>query len=800
MHELKYAARQLIRSPLFTLVAAVSVGIGITVAVTIFSLLNSVLFKPLPLPDADQVVHVLTNHPTHDTYASLAYADLPDLQRSGAFKAIAAHSGRDVTVAVAGEAPRWAHVTFVSPNFFQALELRLAHGRTFSVDGSVPEIIISDQYRRRVFGDVQSALGATIRVNNMPVTVIGVAPASFHGLRTHVGHPAVGWMAAEQRRYVYGSSSELDDRTLRYFGVIARVSKGSTIAQASSRLSNTSRELARDHPTVWRDNRGAPLRIVLLTHQELLKPRDTDSISGLALISIIVFMVLALACTNVAGLLLARAISRRHEIAVRLALGASRARLLRQLLTESVLLAIVGGALGFLGAQATLQFLARKPVFDAFDLSPDWRVFAITGGVSLLCAAIFGITPAGQALKVSVKDGLLGHGIVGERGGVRGRLIALQVCMSCLLILIAISATRGVRSQVHTDRAFQVDGLLVAALELGGFRSDTALKRQYVDDVRTILKSTTGVSHTTTSQNLPLSNSDGGEIDVELPGAGKRPIRYLVVGDDYFETMGIRLMRGRPLQREDALSTSKVIVVNRAFVEAYGVDVLGRTIMIGQNQPALVVGIVDDVKHRALDLRNRPYLYQARKENDIRYIHRLHVVARVRPDLIQPAATQLIRGLHDRYPNRVSPLVEPLRTTLERDMAPQRVVGNVALAIGGIELILGAIGLYGMLLYALMSRTREVGLRMALGARSHHASFTVLGDGLRFVAIGSLMGMILCVPAAMFAARNFIGVKASDPWPFAFALLAVAVSSFAAATVPAIRAARVEPMVALRHE
>jgi predicted permease len=798
--DVRYGIRQLVRAPLFTVVAALSLGIGITVAVTVFSLLNSVLFKRLPVPQPDAVVHVFSSDRVHDLPSASSYADLADYQRSGAFSAVAAHLiGWSATVAANDRTPQRAGIGFVSPNFFQALGLQL-EGRSFNLQGAESEIVISEQYRRRTFGSARNVVGAIVRVNNMPLTVVGVAPAAFRGFRP--GLNAIGWIPAQQMRYVLGSKHSLDDRGERSFGMIGRLAPGLTREAATARLGNTARVLAGLYPDHWRHHRGAPLRIVLQTQREtIIRPDDRSTIAALATVTALVLMVLILACTNVAGLLLARAITRRHEVAVRLTLGASRARLMSQLLIEALLLAGIGGAVGFAGAQAAIRLAARNPVFDSFDLAPDWRVLGVTGMVSLFCAVIFGLTPAGQSLRQDVKAGLSGHGVVGQRAGVRGRLIALQVCLSCLLMLIAFSATRGVRSKLGNDRGFELNGLLLIQLDFGGFRSDTIRKSEYIDAARSTLRLLPGVQHLTVAMSVPFSRTDGGPLlDVALPGGRMSAVRSKSVSDGYFETLGIKVLRGRTLTVEDTQAAGSVVVVNRAFSDLYGGDVLGSTITVSQDRRVQIVGIVDDVQHGIRDERGMPYLYEARKQSSWKYSTMVYLIARVRPDLAQVVATQTMRTLRDRYPDAVPPNIEPLRSSIERSMAPQRVIANIALGIGATEMMLATIGLYSLLLYALLSRSREIGLRMALGARSHQASYAVIADGLRFVGAGAIMGLVLCVPAAMFAGRNFIGASATDPIPFLFVLLTIVLSSAAAAYIPARRAARIQPMSALRHE
>jgi putative ABC transport system permease protein len=799
--DLCYGFRQLVRAPLFTLVAAVSLAVGITVAVFVFSLLNSVLFKPLPVNEPDAVVHVYSSpRGLSYRYGRSSYADLQDIQRSDVFEELAAHSYTRTVVAANGREPRRVGVGFVSPNFFQALGMDLIAGRQFTASGHEQEIIISERYRRQTFPPNEPVLGAIVRVNQVPLTIVGVAAPGFRGFELHTS--LVGWVPAQQWSYVYGRGSDLEDRSRRSYGMVGRLAPGQTIASARIRLAATSTSLAALYPQVWRDEGGAALQMSLLTHrQSIIKPDDSDSIAAIAGITALVLAVLLLSCTNVAGLLLGRAISRRHEVAVRLTLGASRARLTSQLTVEALLLAALGALLGFCGAQWANKIAARTTFLDGFDLTPDWRVLLATCLIALVCTMMFGITPIGQALRVDVKAGLSGQNIVGERGGVRGRLIAVQVCVSCLLVLFAVSGSRGVRSKLYSDPGFTLNGLLVAELDLLGFRwADTVGKRQFVTTTFNTLTSIAGVQNATIATTLPLTFSDQRwDTNLQLPGGGTMVVRYNAVTENYFETMGIRIVQGRPLRAEDA-QAGNVIVVNKVLADKYGSGVVGRTLTIGAGRQMVVVGVAENVKHRAIDRQTEPYVYEAAKSSSWSKSSRVYMIARVRPDLQQRIGAQLVRSVRDRHPDRVPPSVETLRTAVERWIAPQRFIANLAFGIGATELALATIGLYSMLLYALLSRSREVGLRMALGAGPRHAAFTIIADGLRFVAIGGTIGLLLCVSAAKFAARTFTGAKADDPMPFLFVLLTIALVTTAAAYIPARRAARIEPMSALRHD
>jgi predicted permease len=796
----RYGARQLASAPLFTVIAAASLGVGIAVTVTVFSFVNAVLFKPLPLPDPGSLVHVFSSSRVGEyAYTRFSYADLKDLRDSGVFSGVAAENDSDITTTVDNGVPRNERIAFVSPDFFAVLGVRFAQGRSFSPQGDELEIVISDQFRRRAFAPGERVIGASVRLRDVVYTVIGVTASEFRG--ANVFQPAAAWVPVPTYAvYSPASVAGLSNRTFRRWSVLARLAAGTSRDDAMQRLTVTSRRLADTDPRAWRDERGAPLKIsVLSQRQSIVRPDDVQAQAFLATITAIVLVIMILACVNVAGLMLARAITRRHEIAVRLTLGASRSRLIAQLLTEALLLALLGGAIGLLVTYWVITAAGKSRLLEAFDLTADWRVYGVAALVSLLSVLVFAVTPIGQALRVDVKAGLSGEGVVGARAGVRGRLIALQVCLSCLLMLIAMSTGRGVTAKLYGGANLDLDNILVAELQLSSFRRDSLRAATYLEDGLNVLRSIPGVQHVTLTSRVPLT---GGEpwvpSTIDLPSSGPTLVGHHEVGPGYFETLGIRLESGRTVREQDVGSTTAV-VVNRAFADAWGSEVVGRAILLNGRE-LNIVGVVENVAHHAGEHARMPYIYSAARSTAWWRAPRVFIVARVHPAAQQQVTAQLTRTYHRRYDNRPPPSIATLRSRVDAVTAPQRYVANFALILGTTELVLAALGLYSLLLYTLMSRTREVGLRIALGARPHHASFTIIRSGLAYVAAGTLLGLLLCIPAAISAADSFIGVDARDPVPFIAMVGSILVASAAAAILPALKAARVEPMRALRSQ
>jgi predicted permease len=509
----------------------------------------------------------------------------------------------------------------------------------------------------------------------------------------------------------------------------------------------------------------------------------------------LVVIVLILACTNVAGLLLTRAMSRRHEVAVRLIMGGSRTRLMTQLLTESILLAFIAGIVGLVTAEWSLTIASRNSFLSAFDLSPDWRIFASTAVICVLCAIAFGLTPTAHALRVDLKSGLSGHGIAGERGGVRARLMALQVCLAFMLIMLGVSASRGIRSQLQTSPGFKVDGILEATLGYPGQNMQEF--DRFSDATVRELRSIDGVTHVMRSHHLPWDGMDW-KIAVQAP-TGTMRAGYETVDTAFFSTIGINLVRGRLPRSTDASDARSVVVVNRAMSRVLGHDMVGGTLKLSNDHDVLVVGVVEDIKHHEVETEREPFVYELRPQRDEMSAD-AYVIARVADGKEADVTAEFTRRMMNRFPNSIPPRVSTMRARLETRLGPQRITARIAFVIGAIELTLAAIGLYSLLLYATLTRTREVGVRMALGARPARASFTVMKETLIFVAGGMVLGFVISVPAAMFATRGFLGASPSDPIPFIAAVSGIALSTVAASFIPARKAARVQPMEALRHE
>jgi predicted permease len=793
--DLRYGLRQLQRAPLFTAVASLSVAIGVIVAVGAFSLVNVILLKPLPVPQADRVYHLYTSDYDGRTepYGSSSYPDYEDFARSGTFRGVAASTWSAAAVSAGNDLLTEQSVGFVSGNYFDVLGLRLTRGTSFQ--GSEPlQIVITHPYWQREFGGDAGVIGRTLNVNSFPLTIVGVAPESFRGIA--FGPPVIGWAPASLLPMVRRDADALTHRGARQFAVIGRLHDGVRAENAAQRLNALATALAAVEPDTWLDRNGETRLVSLLTHQESRLPRG-----GLLFIvgmgGLLVAFVVLLACTNVAALLLGRAADRDREVALRLTLGATRGRLIRQLLTESVLLAGIGGTLSYLGLLWTLSLVRQVPVADIFDLSADWRVLFAAMAISLLCALIFGLAPGYQSLRVDLRGRLAGTATV-QRNRMRGALIALQVAISSVLILLALSAVRGVRTYVSSDPGVELDGLVAMRIDTHWFGNDSVLKDAYTAHIRELLATAPGIQTAASTVLIPLGDSNTGAV-LELPDGARHEVEINTVGRDFFATVGVSSLRGRTFDGTDRRGISPVAVVNPAFLRRFGDDMLGRHVKVSDIAGIQIVGMVPEIHYHDPRRPARPLIYLLDEQIPWGSSQR-QFLFRVEPGTEQAVGAELRQRLRQRFPDLVSPTIESMREHMARQTLPHRIAGRVALAIGGIELGLASVGLYGLLLYALLARRREIGVRLALGATPREASWAVLRDGLKYAAFGTAAGMMLAVPASLIAQQALPGASRGDPAPFLISMSAVLGAAAFTAWLPARRAGRVQPAAALRQD
>jgi len=812
--DLKLAARLLARSPGFSAVAIASLALGIGANTTIFSLLNAILLQPLPGREPGRLATVYTSDSSGPLFGASSYADYLDFRGSSpAFEGLAAYGVKPLLF-TEGDGSQRILAQLVSGNFFDVLGLHAQHGRTIlkgeEEAGRHAVVVLSDAFWRSRFAADPGVVGRAVALNGRPYTVVGVGPAGFPGLVRGIGVDLFVPLAMDPSF----TGDSLEERGNRGLLLIGRLRQGAGIGAASAELALVGRRLHASHPDYWTNVRGEP-RVVSVLPEDASRvlPTVRGPIAAfLALLFTAVGLVLLLACTNVASLLLARASARRRELAVRVALGAGRLRLVRQLLTESLLLSGLAGSLGValaaLSLRLILAFQPPLPFSLALGLELDRRVLLFALAISLATGVAFGILPALRAAGARPSEALKGR----ESGVSRRRLLPLrdalvvaQVAGSLVLLVGAGLFLRSLSRAHAIDPGFDPEQALVFSLDLQAQGKDAARGAAFYEELQHRLAATPGVTATSFATDLPLTlggERRGMRVLGYEPGPGEdMEIHSSFVGASYFETMRTPLARGRGFDEADAPGARPVVVVNEAFVRRYwpGTDGLGQRIALpwdGGDVTLEVVGVARDGKYTSLGEAPLPFVFFPHRQL---YRAQMAVVVRTAgdPAAMAPELRRQVQALDATLPvYDVKTLVAHLGTAL----FPARAAATLLGLTGALALLLAAIGLYGVLSYLVSLRTREIGVRVALGARREDVVRLVIGRGLRLACAGLAIGLVLAAALTRFASFLLYGTSPLDPGTFAAVTALLVGTALVAAWAPARRAAGVEPMVALREE
>jgi predicted permease len=810
LQDLRYGIRMMARTPAFTLIAILTLGLGIGANATIFSWLNAVLLDPLPGVDAPH--ELLSVHGTSraQPVISLSYPDFADYRdRNASFAGILAAEESAVSLRAGDAPPERVWAQFVSGNFFDVLGVRALHGRTFLPDedktpGTHPVAVISASLWQRRFGSDPNILGAPVTINSRAFTIIGVAPPDFSGSETALRFDV--WIPMMMVDTFAPGQNRLQSRGNRWFSGLARLKRGVTLAQAQAEMNGLAQRLAREYPV---NDEG-----IGVTMSPLWKaPRSAQDILGpvLMLMMGVVGVVLLIACANVANLLLARATGRRKEIAVRLAMGAGRARLVRQLLTESTMLALLGGVVGVLIAFWTAGLLmlmvppTELPV--AMDLRVDPRVLAFTFGVALLTGLIFGLAPALQSTRADLVTALKDEAssVAGGRskGWLRNSLVVAQVSLSLVLLIAAGLFLRSLRA-VHTfDLGFNPQNVLLVATDLFPNGYDSTKGRQFYEELLRRVEQLPGVRAVTLARRVPLGF--GGTSSTSIRVEGYEPAKdeqvwsYLYnVAPNYLRTMEIPLMGGREFTLDDRRESPAVAVINETLAARYwkDADPIGRRFHFGDEQWVTVVGIARDAKYRTLNEKPSPMIYLPVLQfyrSDLN----LHVRTEGDPAGYTAAVQNEIRAMD---PNLPVFNIRTMEANIRAASFQQRMASGLLGVFGLLALGLAAVGIYGVISYSVSQRTREMGIRIALGAQRRDILRLILGQGLRLTVVGLVIGLGAAFGVSRFMASLLFGVSTTDVVTFAVLPLLLAGVAMLACWVPARRATRIDPIRALRYE
>jgi putative ABC transport system permease protein len=806
LQDLRYGARMLKKNPGFTLIAVITVAAGIAANTTIFSLADALILRPFNFQNQERLVVVLERGTLDGGLdrGSVAPGNFNDWrEQNQSFERLIAIDQRSFDLTGAHQPERF-HGYGVSAGFFDALGVKAALGRTFLPGEDAPGrdqvVVLKHSLWERRFGSDPNIVGRTLTLNSKTFTVIGVAPPDFN-------YPFNGgelWSPL-----AFDDKMKLE-RGAHYLQPMGLLKPGVSIAQANTDLDAISRRAQRLFPET---NTGRMAKVISMTEDAVREARAYLP----PLIGAVAF-VLLIACANVANMLFGRAFGRWKEIAVRLALGASRWRLVRQLLTESLLLALIGGVIGLIfsvwavvlvrGAMPE-DFAKFIPGFNHIGVNRDVLLFTLT--LSILTGVVFGLMPAWQTSKPNLnevlKEGTKGNSSAGSRHRFRGALVVVEVALSLVLLIGAGLTIRSFVAMLRDDLGFDPHSVLSFQLSLSEARYSAAKRRDFYDQLLKRLETLPGVLAAGATNILPMSSSGTGDDTFEIVGRpverGKEPFAdYRIVTPEYFKAIGMSLRRGRDFNSGDNEQAPGVVIVNETFARRFfpNQDAIGQRIIPNghgkEDKPKEIVGVVGDIKDLDLDRVPRPSFYFPYAQAPWNY---MGVVLRVagEPTALASAAHDEVMKLDPAQPVFNVKTVE--RMIHERS-SPKRIMTAMMGAFAGTALLLAAVGLYAVMAYAVSQRTHEIGVRLALGARDGDILRLITGQGLKLTLAGLALGMIGAFALTRVMAPLLYGVTATDPLTFIMISSSVAGVALLACLIPARRATKVDPMVALRCE
>jgi predicted permease len=828
--DLRFAVRTLAASPGFTAVALLTLALGIGANTAIFTLMDQVLFRLLPVREPERLVLLDgpgpfsgSTHSHSSTVTEISHPVFLELRdKADAFAGVLAQYTTPVHMTEGGQTDR-ADGVLVSGTFFDVLGLRPALGRLFGSDddrtpGAHPVAVLGHGFWTRRFGADPAVVGRSVHVNGHPVTVIGVAPEGFHGIS--VGESIDVYLPLMMQPQVIPTWTRgINDWRVRWLTSLARLKDGVTVEQATASVNVLYGQLL-EEDLARLGTRSERFRTAFLQKKLILHPggrgasglRD-QSRKPLLMLMGMVGLVLLIACANVANLLLARASARQKEVALRLALGATRARIVRQLLVECLVLAVAGGALGLMVAGWTggllLRALPSETAARVLSSDPDLRVGLFALALSMVTGLVFGLVPALQATRMDLAPTLKNESasVLGGAAPFRFRkaLVVAQVALSLLLLIGAGLFTRSLMNLRQLDPGFQPERLLAFSVDpsLNGYAMERRLA--VLEQIRDEVAAEPGVSSVSLAE-VPLMTDSNSSSTVKVDGYEAKDgenmnPNFNSVGPGFFATMGIPLVVGRDFTDADGPGTPRVAVVNETFVRYfYGdKDPLGRRFRRGRNDDIEIeiVGVVKDGK--AASLREQPIRFAYEPYRQQAEIGEMTFYARsaLAPETLAPRMREIVGRVDATLP--VTNL-KTMRAQIGQSLFVERLVAVLSAAFGLLATLLAALGLYGVMSYAVSLRTREIGIRVALGAGRR----SVLGMVLKEVAILSLIGVAVGLPGGYGLGRlvetQLFGLTARDPLTFAVATVTLLVTALLAGYLPAARATRVHPMVALRYQ
>jgi predicted permease len=816
--DMKYAMRALRNSPSFAIIAIVTLGLGMAVNTTVFSIVNGLLLRTLPVPHAEQITVLAMKQQGAEGFQSFSFPDYLDMHSQAAESAeVFGYRTSLVSLISEGKGDHCV-VSRVTGNYFSALGVKPALGRLIlpsegQSPGADPVLVLGYGYWRKRFGGDQGVIGKQVEVDGRAMTIVGVTPKDFQGTYAFLnmdGYIPISAVAGMARQTPVQET--WTHREQRSVALMARLKPGVDMQQAKATLGVIAKRIAEQHPEA---DKGMTVEIF---PERLARPEpDPDNtIPNVSLAFIVLAaLVLLVACFNIANVLLVRATVRQREMAIRAAIGAGRARLVRQHLTESLVLAIVGGAAGLMMGWWASGFLSSLPLGTdlpiTFNFQPDVRVYLFTLAAVVVTGAVVGIMPALRVARTDVNS-MLREGGRGSSEGrrrhlVRNSLVMAQVAGSLLLLIVAGLFVRSAGKVRQIGLGFDPDQVIDVNIDVKQIGYTDEQGKAFFREAEERLQALPGVVSVGQAFSVPLGimSADDRLTIEEHPVEAGQPepiVFYNTVSPDYFATLRIPLRRGRVFTKADSENAAKVAVVNEAMAKKFwpNEDVLGKRFKIHQPdaQYMEVVGVVPDGKYKGIIEDPMPYFYVAFEQNYIP-LRTIHVRTSVPPESLEP---QIASQIHEIAPTLPLAGIRTLKQELEgiNGYLFFHLGAQLTAAMGILGLILAVVGVYSVVSYAAVQRTHEIGIRMALGAKPQDILTMVLGQSVIVIGGGILIGLGAALAGTRLLASLLVGVTSNDPATFSIVVAALAMVALLACWLPARRATRVSPLVALRYE
>src|SRR5579859_6675304 len=831
--DIRFGARMLAKHPGFTAIAVLTLALGIGANTAIFSLVSQVLLRRLPVQNPNELVilrspgpmrgHVSTDGDEAQSFSYPMYKGLRDT--NSVFSGMLARYAMPASIASNGQTERGAG-ELVSGNYFEVLGVRPALGRLFTLDddkvpGAQPVVVLSHAYWTRRFARDPGVLNQTLLVNNTPLTIVGVAQADFTGVQ--VGQSADVFVPLMMKAQMTPERNGLEEWDNYWLAILARRKPGFSMAQSEAGITAAYRPLLQEQLAQMKDlswdqqkrQRFLDKKVLLIPGAQGRTTVQTDTGQSLTALFVMVALVLLIACTNVANLLLAQGAARQRELAIRSAMGASRGRMIRQLLAESLLCALAGGTLGVLIGVWLMNLLT--PIVGSnlsvkgLSTSLDLGVLSFAAGATLVSGIFFGLIPAWRVTRTAVAQTLKDQATTTSAGashvGARKMLVAGQVAFTLLLLAGAFLFTRTLWNLRNQSLGLRTENVITFAISpiLNGY--DTPRSIALIDQLRARMAAVPGVRAVGTSELGTLTGNDMGS-NVTIEGskdlsAEDSHINYDPVSPGYFSTLGVPLLSGREFNEGDGPGKTKVAIISEAMAKKYfvGRNPLGLHFAFGSGndvKPDIeIVGVVKDVKQGHVRDADLPFIYLPYAQRPILREMTFYTYTQQDPLLAVSALRSTVRDLDANLPIFG---IKTMERVVDEDLFGERMVAALSATFGTLAALLAAMGIYGVLAYLVVQRTREIGIRMALGAETVHVRFLIVKEVGAMVLLGVAVGLPLAYGLARLSESLLFGVHAGDPAVYALGLGLIAVIALAACYLPARRATRVDPLVALRYE